>query len=83
MTMNHQNETSATRRWDAGDFGCGQLAVGLKREIATLSCGDSLEVIAINDGAPADVPAWCRITGNALVAANHPVYVIRKGENHD
>jgi len=81
--MNHQHEKSATRRRNAGDVGCGQLAVWLQREFATLNSGESVEVCATNEGAPADIPAWCRMTGNALVAANHPVYVIQKGENHD
>jgi tRNA 2-thiouridine synthesizing protein A len=66
------------KRWDAGESGCGQLAVGLRRQLALLGCGDSLKVVARNAGAPADLPAWCRITGHTLVSAAHPVYVIQK-----
>ena len=65
-------------RWDAGVAGCGQLIVGLRRQLEPLHCGASLEVIARNAGAPLDLPAWCRMTGHMLVSATHPVYVIRK-----
>jgi len=40
--------------------------------------GEALEVIARDPGAPTDLPAWCRMTGHTLVAAEHPRYVIRK-----
>jgi tRNA 2-thiouridine synthesizing protein A len=40
--------------------------------------GETLELIARDSGAPTDLPAWCRMTGNTLVSANHPVYVILK-----
>ena len=65
-------------QWDAGETGCGQLVVGLRRRLEPLECGASLEVIARDAGAPADLPAWCRITGHTLVSATHPVYVIQK-----
>ena len=73
-----QNETGITRRWDAGETGCGHLAVGLKRELAHLNAGQCLEVTARNAGAPVDVPAWCRVTGHRLVHAVHPEYVIQR-----
>ena len=65
-------------QWDAGVSGCGQLIVGLRRQLEPLLCGASLEVIARDSGAPADLPAWCRMTGHLLVSATHPVYVIQK-----
>ena len=65
-------------RWDAGETGCGQLAVGLRDQVQPMRCGALLEVIARNGGAPADVPAWCRMTGHTLISAMHPIYVIRK-----
>ena len=67
-------------QWDAGETGCGQLIVGLRRQLESLRCGASLEVIARDAGAPADLPAWCRITGHTLVSATHPVYVIQKND---
>ena len=65
-------------QWDAGDTGCGRLIVGLRGQLEPLRCGALLEVIARDAGAPADVPAWCRMTGHTLVSASHPVYVIQK-----
>lgn len=67
-----------TRYWNAGEAVCGQLVVGLKREISRLQPGDLLEITALSEGAPADLPAWCRITGHALVSNEHPAYVVRK-----
>jgi len=65
-------------QWNAGEFGCGRLIVGLRRHVEPLRCGDLLEVIALDAGAPADLPAWCRMTGNTLISATHPIYLIRK-----
>ena len=65
-------------QWDAGETGCGQLIVGLRRQLEPLHCGASLEVNARDAGAPADLPAWCRMTGHTLISAAHPVYVIQK-----
>jgi len=64
--------------WDAGDLGCGPLIVGLRHELGQLRGGDLLRVTSLNAGAPADLPAWCRMTGHELVATNHPVHIIRK-----
>jgi tRNA 2-thiouridine synthesizing protein A len=65
--------------WDAGDTGCGTLVVELRRRMDELATGEAIEVIARDAGAPVDLPAWCRMTGNTMVSAQHPVYVIRKG----
>ena len=65
-------------RWDAGEMGCGQLVFELRRRMNELEPGDTFEVIAQSPGAPADLPAWCRMTGHTLVLAEHPVYVIRR-----
>jgi tRNA 2-thiouridine synthesizing protein A len=65
-------------QWNAGETGCGQLIVGLRRQLKSLPCGASLEVIASDAGAPADLPAWCRMTGHSLIFAKHPCYLIQK-----
>ena len=36
------------------------------------------ELTARDPGAPEDVPAWCRMTGQALLSSKHPLYRIRK-----
>ena len=48
--------------------------------IADLRPGAVLQLVALDPGAPADLPAWCRLTGHALLAADHPVYLIRRKE---
>ena len=66
--------------WNAGDAGCGSLIVGLKRQLERIEPGQLLRVTANSAGAPADVPAWCRVTGHTLVEADHPTYVLRRKE---
>ena len=70
--------SNGTRRWDAGETGCGELIVGLGRQLQMLHQNELLEIVARDSGAPNDLPAWCRMTGHALVSAEHPVYVIQK-----
>lgn len=68
--------------WDAGDMGCGELVVKLKLKLRNeLSPGDILELTATDHGAPEDIPAWCRLTRNTLLAADHPTYYIQAKEN--
>lgn len=69
---------TVARSWEAGEAGCGRLIVGLKAQVAQMQAGELLRVTARDTGAPADLPAWCRMTGHALVSAEHPVYVIKK-----
>lgn len=68
-----------TERWDAGEMGCGQLVFELQRRLKAMRAGESIEVVARSPGAPVDLPAWCRMTGHALLSVAPPVYVIRKG----
>jgi TusA-related sulfurtransferase len=42
--------------------------------------GRILRLIAL-DRASADIPAWCRLTGHALLDHHHPVYLIRRKES--
>ena len=69
------------RQWEAGETGCGVLIVGLKREIRRIQAGELLQVTALDAGAAADLPAWCRLTGHTLVAADHPTYVLKKRDD--
>jgi tRNA 2-thiouridine synthesizing protein A len=65
-------------RWDAGDTGCGQLVFELHKRLDRMQPGETLEVVARDPGAPKDLPAWCRMTGHALLSADHPVYRIQR-----
>jgi tRNA 2-thiouridine synthesizing protein A len=67
--------------WDAGDLGCGELVLELRMRLGAMRPGQVLRLIARDPGAPADLPAWCRMTGHALVSAEHPVYLIRRKES--
>jgi len=71
---------AADVEWNAGDLGCGELVLELRARMAGLRAGQVLRLIARDPGAPADLPAWCRLTGHTLVAQEHPVYHIRRQE---
>jgi tRNA 2-thiouridine synthesizing protein A len=66
--------------WDAGDLACGDLILKLRGRMEVMRPGQVLRLVALDSGAPADLPAWCRLTGHTLIAANHPVYLIRRKE---
>ena len=69
---------SAEVVWDAGDLACGDLLVQLRLRMEPMRRGQLLRLVALDPGAPADLPAWCRLTGHTLVSAEHPVYLIRR-----
>lgn len=72
---------SPDAEWDAGDMGCGELVMALRLRMKTLPAGSVLRVTATDPAAPEDLPAWCRLTGHTLLAADHPVYFIRRKED--
>ena len=49
---------------------CGQLVLDLRKRLRAMP-GGVLKVIALDIGAPEDLPAWCRLTRNELVAHDH------------
>jgi tRNA 2-thiouridine synthesizing protein A len=67
--------------WDAGDLGCGELVLALCGRMRALAPGQVLKLVALDPGARADIPAWCRLTDHELVAEQHPVYLIRRKES--
>jgi tRNA 2-thiouridine synthesizing protein A len=70
--MSQQDQTVMTAsfhadaEWDAGDIGCGQLVLDLRNRLKAMP-GGVLKVIALDAGAPEDLPAWCRLTRNELL----------------
>ena len=52
--------------WDAGDMGCGDLVVRLRMKLKAMP-GRVLKVHATDLGAPADLPSFCRMTGDTLL----------------
>jgi len=69
---------TAEAEWDAGDLGCGELVLELWRRMGEFQHGHVLRLVALDPGAPADIPAWCRMTGHTLVSQQHPLYLIRR-----
>jgi tRNA 2-thiouridine synthesizing protein A len=53
--------------WDAGDLGCGELVLELRLRMRRLASGEVLRLTARDPGAPADLPAWCGLTGHRLL----------------
>jgi tRNA 2-thiouridine synthesizing protein A len=72
---------AADAEWNAGDLGCGDLVLELRTRMGDLSSGQVLRLVALDPGAPADIPAWCRMTGHTLLLSQQPVYFIRRKEN--
>ena len=67
--------------WDADDLSYGELVLELRMRMDAMPPGCILKLVARDSGAPADIPAWCRMTGHGLVEAAHPVYWIRRKES--
>lgn len=53
--------------WHAGDLACGDLVLELRRRVRA-EPGKVFRVIALDAGAPSDIPAWCAMTGHTLLA---------------
>jgi len=62
--MNLQNDAVL----DAGQSGCGELLILVFQKMKTLAVGQTLLVCAYDDVADLDISAWCRMTGNPLLA---------------
>lgn len=56
----------ADDEWNAGDMGCGELVIDLRRKLKAMP-GRVLKLVACDPGAPIDLPAYCRMTGNELL----------------
>jgi len=59
-------------------MGCGELVLQLRTRLSRLGPGELLELTALDLGAPEDLPSWCRMTGHELLAAEHPLYLIKR-----
>lgn len=60
------DELATADTFDAGDMGCGELVMRLRMHLRSLP-GQVVHVIAHDASAPADLPAWCRMTRNELL----------------
>lgn len=62
-------EISITKTFDAGMINCHELISEVNREMKQMHAGEVLEVIAYDLTAVDGIPAWCRLTGNKLLAS--------------
>lgn len=56
----------AAQEWDAGSMGCGELLIELRNRLKRMPT-QTIRLVALDPGAPEDLPAWCRLTGNELL----------------
>ncbi len=70
------------QEWDAGDLGCGDLVIRLRLRLKAMQPGQVIRVHATDSGAPEDLPAWCRMTGEELLHHDRAgaYYYIRRGQ---
>jgi 5-methyltetrahydropteroyltriglutamate--homocysteine methyltransferase len=60
---------AADARFDGGDLDCGNgLLLLIREHLDPLPRGGILEFTSTDPGVEADVPAWCRLTGNEFVS---------------
>ncbi|MCP4168870.1 MAG: sulfurtransferase TusA [Chloroflexi bacterium] len=60
---------------DAGEAGCSEPITLIFQTMKRMGPGQSLEVLAHDQMTDIDISAWCRMTGNVLVAQSrekHP-----------
>ncbi|MEZ4650840.1 MAG: sulfurtransferase TusA family protein [Candidatus Eisenbacteria bacterium] len=67
-------------RFDGGDGGCGEMLLDLRIHFRPLDPGVRVAVLASSEGAPVEIPAWCRVTGHHLLVAHPPYYLIEVRE---
>ncbi|MCI4428333.1 MAG: sulfurtransferase TusA family protein [Burkholderiales bacterium] len=53
--------------WNAGELSCGDLVLELRQRMR-LAPGKVFRIVALDAGAPSDLPAWCRMTGHQMLA---------------
>lgn len=71
-----ESPISADDTWDAGAMGCGELVLALRTRLLAMP-GRTLKVLAVDPGAPEDLPAFCRMTGHRLLRAQGACFWIR------
>ena len=71
-------EIAIADEWDAGEMGCGEIIILLKLRMQKINPAGVLKLTARDQGAPLDLPAWCRMTGRRLLRAAHPDYWIEQ-----
>ena len=68
--------------FDAMELGCGQLLLEFRMHIRPLPEGSIVMLASRDIASPMEIPAWCRLTGNRLIAHSHPYYLVKKRGDH-
>ena len=75
--------TTADQELDARGLNCPLPILRAKKSIAALGAGQMLRILATDPGSVKDFDAFCKQTGNTLVASNQNggdyEFLIRKG----
>jgi tRNA 2-thiouridine synthesizing protein A len=79
--MNEFANAAADAEWDAGTMGCGELVLELRNRLVALRPGGILRLVARDPGVPADLPAWCGLTGHRLLASAPPCFLLQRKSN--
>ncbi|MEZ6194430.1 MAG: sulfurtransferase TusA family protein [Planctomycetota bacterium] len=67
--MREEHDLAPDRSFDGGDLDCGNgLLLLIRRHIDPMAPGELLEILSRESSVEEDLPAWCRLTGNALVS---------------
>ncbi|MCA9759316.1 MAG: sulfurtransferase TusA family protein [Candidatus Eisenbacteria bacterium] len=74
------SDWEVSSRFDGGDGGCGEMLLDMRIHFRPLCSGARVAVLAPGEGAPVEIPAWCRVTGHRLLEANPPFYWIEVRE---
>lgn len=64
---------------EMGSLGCGDLIYELREQLTRASAGQIVRIVSDDPGAFSEIPAWCRMSGHALLEADPPFYVIQAG----
>jgi TusA-related sulfurtransferase len=76
------NNMIADHSFDLAELGCGDLAIALMKAMKSIAAGETIEIIARDQGAANDIPAWCRMTGNEFISGPSGTdgsrYILRK-----
>ena len=81
MSETSNSPVAFQQEWDAGDLGCGELVIELRFKLKAMKPGEVIRVHATDSGAPADLPAWCRMTKDILLHYDPAakLYYIQRG----
>ncbi len=84
MDWTDRHPVTPDASFDGGDLDCGGgLLLLIRKHIDPLDAGQVLEIRSTDASVEEDLPAWCRLTGNALVsrtkAGTVRSYLVRKG----